>query len=422
MLKRIALIGNKGIRITTSVIAIVFLLSGFFTLWDMYRTEMKAFASYDLLKYRPDIENDEPPYLDELLDINPDTAAWVTIYGTNIDYPIFQGETDMEYLNKDAYGKFAITGSIFLSVLNKKDFSDPYNLIYGHHMDNGSMFGDIDKFNQKGFFFNKNKSRYKKEEGVLIMENQVYNLHVYALLKTDAYDHEVYRADKKQEDIEPFLQYVESKAKYRYKNMHPDKILAMSTCDNATTAARTVLLCSMTKRTTPLPTREEEQLTKHTAIGHPMAGAYWALLNLAALILCLYIIMPLHVWLKKVSAYINVRKKKKKETDSEPKEEEPKQKKKKTFSIKTVFLILTGIADIVFFVLTEDMHKPLQIVDRYTPYFILLALIAWILRKLILVKKNDQVKKYNENNGNDDHVSHNAVAGCFIRIGKFFAD
>ena len=26
---------------------------------------------------------------------------------------------------------------------NAKDFSDPYILLYGHHMENGSMFGDV---------------------------------------------------------------------------------------------------------------------------------------------------------------------------------------------------------------------------------------------------------------------------------------
>ena len=31
-------------------------------------------------------------------------------------------------------------------------FSDCYNLLYGHHMDNGGMFGDLDKYKDADFF------------------------------------------------------------------------------------------------------------------------------------------------------------------------------------------------------------------------------------------------------------------------------
>jgi len=431
MLSKLSSIGNRGVRIITIIIAVIFLLAGFFTLWDMYKTEMRAFASYDLLKYRPDIEHNEPPYLDELLDINPDTAAWVTLYGTNIDYPIFQGETDNEYLNKDAYGKYTMTGSIFLSVLNHKDFSDPYNLLYGHHMQNGSMFGDIDKFKKsKKFFFNKNHERFRYEEGVLIRENEVYNLHVFAVVETDAYDNNIYRADKSEGEMEEFLSYARSKAKFYNKKQEGKKILAMSTCDNATTNARTVLLCNMVKRTAPLPTREEEQLTKHVAIGHPMSGAYWALLNLAALLLCLYIIFPVHVMLSKLLAKIKDGKKNrksekaanKKKDKKDKKEEKKKRKAQRGKKIYIIALVLTGIASIVLFILCEDMHKPLQMVDIYTPVFIILTIMAWTFRKLKNGENSNGKIDKNERNGNGSRrvPLRTALSAYILRIRQFY--
>ena len=42
--------------------------------------------------------------LNELLAINPDVRGWLTIDGTHVDYPIVQGEDDMEYVNKGVYG------------------------------------------------------------------------------------------------------------------------------------------------------------------------------------------------------------------------------------------------------------------------------------------------------------------------------
>ena len=145
-MEKLTKIGNTLTKGLTTILAVLFMFYGLLMLWDMYRTEIRAFASYDLLQYRPNVEENEPPYLDDLILINPDTRAWLTIYGTNIDYPVMQGKDDMEYLNKDVYGKFSITGSIYESYKYPKDFSAPYTLIYGHHMANGSMFGDIEKF------------------------------------------------------------------------------------------------------------------------------------------------------------------------------------------------------------------------------------------------------------------------------------
>ena len=71
--------------------------------------------------------------------------AWITIDNTHIDYPVLQGKDDMEYVNKDPFGEFALSGSIFLSTKNASDFSDVYNMTYGHHMENGAMFGDLTK-------------------------------------------------------------------------------------------------------------------------------------------------------------------------------------------------------------------------------------------------------------------------------------
>ena len=364
MIDRITRGGYLLIRIVTGVIAVIFLIYSLFTLWDMFRTEISAFASYDLLKYRPNIEEDEPPYLDELLEINKDTAGWVTIYGTNIDYPVMKGKDDNEYLNKTATGDYSVSGSIFMSYLNKKDFSDPYILLYGHHMENGSMFGDLDKFKKdKDFFFNNNNKRFDTDEGVLIREAEVWNLQVFALLKTNAYDRQIYRSDKKSSEISDFLKYVKENAKYYRDVGEIDKVLALSTCNSATTYGRTVLLCSMKARTEPLPTREAEPLTPHRkALGHPMAGTYWALLNIIILGLTLYVLMPLHVWLSEKKTGIKGNKR------------------------YYVAMLIIAVLSVVLFILTEDPHKPIQIVDKYTIVQLTLLGSIWCVRYRLMKK------------------------------------
>lgn len=323
--------GNWLIRLATGVLASIFLVYGILMLWDMYRTEINAFASYDLLKYRPNVEEEEPPYLDDLIKINPDTRAWLTIYNTHIDYPVMQGKDDMEYLNKDVYGKFSITGSIYLSYKNSPDFSDKYNLIYGHHIANGSMFGDIDKFTNKDFF-NKNK------DGVLIMTDKVYNLEVFAVLKTDAYDSNIYYEWKG--DL--------SKALYK-RDVNAEKVIALSTCDDATTDARTVLLCNAVIRTDPLPMREKGEGVQREAVGHPMAGAYWAFLNL--IILCVMGYAAIKNLFFKGNNVVKI--------------------------IGVMLFILSG----VLFFMVEDMHKPIQVVDMWTLVFLIPPAVFWILLK-----------------------------------------
>lgn len=372
MLKTITKGGYLMVRIITGVVAVIFLIYSVFTLWDMFRTEIKAFASYDLLKYRPDIEHDAPPYLDELVKINKDTAGWVTVYGTNIDYPVMKGKDDNEYLNKTATGEYLVSGSIFMSYLNKKDFSDPYVLLYGHHMANGSMFGDIDKFKKdKEFFFNTNNKRFKTDEGVLIREAEVWNLKVFAVVQTDAYDHNIYRADKKQSEVPELLKYIKKHSKYYRDIGDVDKILALSTCDNATSAGRTILMCSMEIRTEPLPTREAEPLTPHRkALGHPMAKAYWAFLNVIILLATIYAAFPVHVWLH----------------------EKPK------FRKEFILILIIAALSVVTFILTEDMHKPIQIVDVYTPVQLCFLVMIWLIRKYRVRKEASMLAEKDEKN------------------------
>ena len=363
ILEKIAKGGNVLIAIIAGILMVSLGLYGVLMLWDTYRTELKAFASYDLLQYRPNIEEEEPPYLDDLVKINPDVAGWVTIYGTNIDYPVMRGKDDKEYLNKSATGEYSVSGSLFMSCMNSKDFSDPYTLVYGHHMDNGSMLGDLDKFkNNEAFFDNKNHMRCdKEEEGVLIIQDKVWNLKVIALLNTTAYDHDIYRSDKIQEEIPVLLDYIKNSAAF-YRDMgETDKILALSTCASATSFDRTVLICKMEVRTDPLPTREKEPLTPHrTAVGHPMAGAYWAFLNLIILLSTVWFFIGLMWRYRRISAY-------------------------------AVIAFCAMLVSIALFVITQDLHKPIQIIDMWTPFMlIILGVMIFVSRLLVRSEPIDE--------------------------------
>ncbi len=85
---------------------------------------------------------------------NKDIYAWIEIPNTEVDYPIVQSytEADSFYLDHNIDKNYDINGSIYTEKLNKKDFSDPNTLIYGHNMLDGSMFQNLHKFRDKKFF------------------------------------------------------------------------------------------------------------------------------------------------------------------------------------------------------------------------------------------------------------------------------
>ena len=89
---------------------------------------------------------------DALKKINPDVVSWITIPGTNIDYPHLQGKDNNQYLHKDMEGRDSAAGAIFLDHGDKADLSSRHNIIYGHHMKNGTMFKDIVKYKDQQYF------------------------------------------------------------------------------------------------------------------------------------------------------------------------------------------------------------------------------------------------------------------------------
>ena len=99
---------------------------------------------------------------DALRAINPDTVGWIYIPGTTINFPIVHGDDDVHYLKTDFYGEtnwVVSFGCIFLSAANAPDFSDANNIVYGHHMNDGSMFSPIADFEDPDTF-NANRTVY----------------------------------------------------------------------------------------------------------------------------------------------------------------------------------------------------------------------------------------------------------------------
>lgn len=109
---------------------------------------------------------------------NPDVYAWITIPGTEVDYPVLQSdEDDSYYLTHTIEGKTAPEGAIYTESVNSRDFTDPNTVIYGHNMRNDSMFGSLHLFEDRDFFDNHRElTIYLPDE---ILHYQIFAAYTY---------------------------------------------------------------------------------------------------------------------------------------------------------------------------------------------------------------------------------------------------
>lgn len=84
--------------------------------------------------------------------VNDDVVGWIYIPGTNVNFPVYQGETNDTYLRTTATGEYSVGGQIFMDYENSRPgLVDRQTIIYGHHLNNGAMFAQIDEYaNQSG--------------------------------------------------------------------------------------------------------------------------------------------------------------------------------------------------------------------------------------------------------------------------------
>ena len=122
-------------------------------LYGYYRSYKKAKDTYSkIAKENVKISKNERKIdFKKLKSQNQDIAGWIYIRGTTIDYPIVQGKDNEEYLHQDFNKKKSSSVTIFLDNNCKKDFTSDNNIIYGHHMKNGTMFAQLLKFREKSF-------------------------------------------------------------------------------------------------------------------------------------------------------------------------------------------------------------------------------------------------------------------------------
>jgi sortase B len=194
----------------------------------------------DLLKFTYESQTIRYQDFDQLAMTNPDVCAWIRMEGTGIDNPVVQGKDNFEYLDKGFDGKFYAGGTLFLDYRNRKDLSDPYNIIHGHYMEGGAMFGDLGEYMHKSFFD-------AHKTGKLLTPRWDYDLTVIGVAKIDAYDDRIYYPHYPGGMGIPLGKLSDQAVNKRELRMGKDRLLALSTCSGAMDNDRIVVFCRMHK-------------------------------------------------------------------------------------------------------------------------------------------------------------------------------
>ena len=117
------------------------------------------------------IPEKEVDFADLQENTNGDIYAWIHIPDTKIDYPVLQHPTDNSYyLNHNLDGSRGYPGCIYTEDYNKKDFTDPNTVLYGHNMKNGTMFAGLHKYGDSEYLEEHPYIYIYTEEGLLAYE------------------------------------------------------------------------------------------------------------------------------------------------------------------------------------------------------------------------------------------------------------
>ena len=164
-----------------------------------------------------------------LQNINSDVIGWILVEGTQINYPIVQGENNYYYLNHSFDKSKNSAGWIFADYKNKFDNTDKNIVIYGHNMRDGSMFGSMLNILDAKWYENEENTNI-----TLYTENEKCIYKVFSIYKIENEDYYIKTEFKNDNEFEEFVKNLKKRSikDFNVDISKDDNILTLSTCAN----------------------------------------------------------------------------------------------------------------------------------------------------------------------------------------------
>lgn len=254
---------NKVSKIILMLLIVVLAISSYFFIKELVKNKKETDIFDDLQEIVENPENttnenqftdilekeegnlsSENTYnLENIAKINSDIVGWIKIEGTNINYPIMQNGD--YYLHKDIYKNYSSHGTPYLAFYCDVKKSDNL-IIYGHHMQDNTMFSQLEKYKNYNFFLNHKYIKFYTIEDGRTIEN---TYEVMIAFKTIAYSdagfrYYSYTDFQNYEDYEEFVENCRN-LEFYYTGVvgtHQDKYITLSTCEYSQKNGRMVVV------------------------------------------------------------------------------------------------------------------------------------------------------------------------------------
>lgn len=169
--------------------------------------------------------------------INEDVVGWIYQEGTAVNYPIAQGVDNQEYLYWLINGDYNSAGTPFMDYRNEPDFSDRNTVVYGHNMNNGTMFADFHKYTDQEYYD-------AHPTMLLLTPDGDYTVEFFAGYITDLDANAWQMTFSSDEEFDSWLNNAVSRSAFT-SNVEPtvqDRVITLSTCSDSAAKTRFVLL------------------------------------------------------------------------------------------------------------------------------------------------------------------------------------
>ena len=189
------------------------------------------------------------PEYQSFLEQNPNFCGWITVDGTDIDYPVVQSSTDNNfYLHHNFLDEEDENGSIFLEKETDYVLRDTNIIVYGHNMKNGLMFGELKRYLKEGYLEDHPTIQFDT-----LYEKGTYQIEAVCLAKVeyqgeDAFRYYTVRNLDSKNAFQTYLSNIQKLSVFDKKVdiVYGDQLLTLSTCNSYTEDGRLFLVAKKT--------------------------------------------------------------------------------------------------------------------------------------------------------------------------------
>lgn len=176
---------------------------------------------------------------------NSDFIGWISIEDTKINYPVMQTPGNKDFYLKHAFDKsYSEYGVPYMQENCKLGLSDNC-VIYGHHMQDGSMFADLCKYESEDFYKEHKTIHFDTLAG--FGEYEIVCVFKTAAYSADGFKYYHFVDVAGAEEFNSFLSTCQSLALYDtgVSAEYGDKLITLSTCEYSRTNGRMVIVARL---------------------------------------------------------------------------------------------------------------------------------------------------------------------------------